>query len=222
MPQPPRQTKTKRSPYTKDRNMPGAYEGETVTRRGLFTGGVLVAGGLATAAFGLPALGFAIGPILEDQTPDDFLDVGPEDDFNPQTYVSKVMTLPGYSNIGEAGKTTIYVRKFDPERDTALEQYPYVAISTRCAHLGCPVRYVQASERFICPCHGGVYEFDGKVSGGPPVRPLDRFETRVEEGRVLVGPRFSVNSSLEKFSPRDPSNHLDGLWQYLYPARPTT
>ena len=26
----------------------------------------------------------------------------------------------------------------------------------------------------------------------------------------------------ERFSPRDPSNHLDGLWQYLYPARPTT
>ena len=42
------------------------------------------------------------------------------------------------------------------------------------------------------------------------------------QGRVLVGPRFSVNSHFEKFSPRDPSNHLDGLWQYLYPARPTT
>ena len=39
---------------------------------------------------------------------------------------------------------------------------------------------------------------------------------------VFLGHRFSVNSKLEKFSPRDPSNHLDGLWQYLYPARPTT
>jgi menaquinol-cytochrome c reductase iron-sulfur subunit len=202
--------------------MPGAYEGETVTRRGLFTGGALAAGGIATAAFALPALGFAIGPILEDQSPERFLDVGPEEDFNPQTYTSTVVTLPGYESVGEAGKTTVYVRKLDPKRDTKLTQYPYVAISTRCAHLGCPVRYVQASERFICPCHGGVYEFDGKVSGGPPVRPLDRFETKVEDGRVLVGPRFSVNSSLEKFKPRDPSNHLDGLWQYLYPSRPST
>ena len=58
-------------------------------------------------------------------------------------------------------------------------------------HLGCPVRFVTASRRFICPCHGGVYGFQGEVDGGPPVRPLDRFYTQVEAGRVLVGPRFS-------------------------------
>ena len=49
------------------------------------------------------------------------------------------------------------------------------------------------------------------------MRPLDRFYTRVELGRVQIGDRFSLNSDLERFSPRDPSNHLDGLWQYLYP-----
>jgi Rieske Fe-S protein len=185
------------------------------------TGGALAAGGIASAAFGLPALGFALGPIFEDQRGERFLDVGPETDFNPQTYVAKVITLV-FDQVGETGKTTIYVRRFDPTRDTDKLKQPYIAISTRCAHLGCPVRYVQASERFICPCHGGVYQFDGKVAGGPPVRPLDRFETKVEKGRVLVGDRFSVNSKLQKFSPRDPSNHLDGLWQYLYPSRPTT
>jgi Rieske Fe-S protein len=215
-----RPKKTKKSPYTADRGMVGAYEGETVTRRALFTGGAMAAGGIATAAFALPALGFALGPIFSDTEPERFLDVGPEADFNPQTYVPKVITIT--PDIGETGKTTIYVRRRDPARDTKLTQFPYVAISTRCAHLGCPVRYVQAAERFICPCHGGVYQFDGKVAGGPPVRPLDRFETKVENGRVLVGDRFSVDSSLRKFSPRDPSNHLDGLWQYLYPSRPTT
>ena len=201
--------------------MPGAFEGETVTRRRFMTGGALAAVGIASAAFGLPALGFALGPVLEDQQGERFLDVGPVGDFNPDTYVSKVITLT-FDEVGEAGKTTIYVRKADPKKDKDNLGFPFIAISTRCAHLGCPVRYVQASERFICPCHGGVYEFDGKVAGGPPVRPLDRFETKVENGRVLVGDRFSVNSKLKKFSPRDPSNHLDGLWQYLYPSRPTT
>jgi menaquinol-cytochrome c reductase iron-sulfur subunit len=219
VPQPPR--KTRRSPYTADRGLPGAFEGETVTRRGFMTGGALAAGGIATAAFGLPALGFALGPIFERTVPERFLDVGPESDFNPQTYVAKVITILG--DAGEAGKTTVYIRRRDAKRDTAraLLGYPYIAISTRCTHAGCPVRYVQASERFICPCHGGVYRFDGKVDGGPPVRPLDRFETRVANGRVLVGPRFSVNSQLEQFPPRDPSNHLDGFWKYLYPPRPT-
>jgi Rieske Fe-S protein len=217
---PSKRPKKKKSPYTVDRGMVGAFEGETVTRRTLFTGGAMAAGGIASAAFGLPTLAFALGPVFEDQEPEIFQDVGPEDDFNAQTYVPKVITL--VPDIGEPGKTTIYVRRRDPARDTKLTQYPYIVISTRCAHLGCPVRYVQAAERFICPCHGGVYEFDGKVAGGPPVRPLDRFETKVERGRVLVGDRFSVNSELKKYPPRDPSNHLDGLWKYLYPPRPTT
>ena len=88
-------------------------------------------------------------------------------------------------------------------------------------HLGCPVHFVQAAQRFICPCHGGVYDFIGKVHGGPPVRPLDRFYTRVADGTVFIGPRFSVNSELERFSPRDPGEPLDGVGQYLYPSRPT-
>ena len=87
-------------------------------------------------------------------------------------------------------------------------------------HLGCPVRFVQASARFICPCHGGVYGFSGEVDGGPPVRPLDRFYTE-SAGQRRVGPRFSVNSELERFSPRFPGEELDGIGQYLYPSRPT-
>ncbi|HEX8068205.1 MAG TPA: Rieske 2Fe-2S domain-containing protein [Thermoleophilaceae bacterium] len=208
-----------KSPYTKDRELPGAWEGETVTRRRVFTGGAVAAGGIMTAAFGLPALGFALGPMFERTEPLRFQDVGTERDFNTQSYVPRVITIT--DDVGEAGKTTIYVRKFDPSRDKDDLGQPYVAISTRCMHLGCPIRYVAASERFICPCHGGVYEFDGSVGGGPPVRPLDRFETRVRAGRVQVGPRFSLNSKLERFKVRDPSNHLDGLWQYLYPSRPT-
>jgi menaquinol-cytochrome c reductase iron-sulfur subunit len=200
--------------------MPGAYEGETVTRRRLFTGGALAAGGIASAAFGLPTLGFALGPVFEQTEAGRFQDVGPVSDFSAETYVSKVITL--VDDEGEAGKTTIYVRKSDPAKDKDKLGQPYIAMSNRCMHLGCPVRYVEASERFICPCHGGIYEFDGKVGGGPPVRPLDRFETSVRAGRVQVGPRFSLDSSLHRFKVRDPSNHLDGLWQYLYPSRPTT
>jgi menaquinol-cytochrome c reductase iron-sulfur subunit len=218
---PPENPKARRSRYTAERGIPGAFEGETVTRRRFMEGSALAVGGIASAAFGLPALGFALGPIFEDQEPERFEDVGPESDFSPRTYVPRVINL--VPNVGEVGKTTIYVRRFDPGRDNKRnDDQPYVAISTRCAHAGCPVRYFQASERFICPCHGGIYDFEGKVEGGPPVRPLDRFYTKVENGRVLVGDRFSVNSELERFSPRDPSNHLDGLWKYLYPARPTT
>src|SRR3954467_10893490 len=144
----PKQPKQRKSPYTVERGIVGAYEGETVTRRMLFTGGVLAAGGIATAAFTLPALGFALGPVFSRTEARNWQDVGAEGDFNPLTYTSAVTTIDPYT--GETGKTTVYIRRRDPSRDTAKEllKYPYVAISTRCMHLGCPVRYVQASERF--------------------------------------------------------------------------
>jgi quinol---cytochrome c reductase iron-sulfur subunit, bacillus type len=201
--------------------MAGAFEGETVTRRRFMTGTAMAAGGIAGAAIGLPALGFALGPLFEDTIPTRWQDVGGEDEFNPQSYVPRVINI--VPDIGEPGRTTIYVRRFDPGRDNPRNKdQPYVAISNRCMHLGCPVRYIQASQKFVCPCHGGIYNFDGKVAGGPPVRPLDRFYTRVRGRRVEVGDRFSLNSQLKRFKPRDPSNHLDGLWKYLYPSRPTT
>ncbi len=219
----PSQNPDKSSRYTSGRGIAGAFEGETVTRRRFMEGTALAVGGIASAAFGLPALGFALGPIFEDTSPTRWQPVGSEGDFNLGSYVPRVINIE--ASIGDVGKTTVYVRRFDKKRDKVIkgqQPQPYVAISTRCAHLGCPVRYIQASGKFVCPCHGGVYGFQGQVEGGPPVRPLDRFYTRVRSGQVEVGDRFSVNSELRRFSPRDPSNHLDGLWQYLYPARPTT
>jgi menaquinol-cytochrome c reductase iron-sulfur subunit len=209
-----------KSKYTLDRGMPGAFEGETVTRRRFMTVGGQAAGGVAAAAFLLPALGFAVGPIFK-SSPHRWESVGPEDLFNEFNYVPVVLTLN--PEIGEAGKTTAYVRKKNPAIDTDPydKDTPYIAISSRCAHLGCPVRWVDAAERFICPCHGGVYDLLGRRVGGPPVRPLDRFYTRVNAAaEVELGPRFSVNSELRRFSPRDPGEPLDGIGQYLYPSRP--
>jgi quinol---cytochrome c reductase iron-sulfur subunit, bacillus type len=199
-------------PQTK---MPGYFEGETMTRRALFTGGAMAAGGIAGAAIVLPAIGFAIGPVFKEEDIV-YQDVGPVSEFTEDNYVPKTITIS--SGVGEAGKTTVYIRKTSPALP-GEKPGGFVAISTRCAHLGCPVRWVVAAERFVCPCHGGVYDFQGKVAGGPPVRPLDRFVTRVRNGQVQLGPRYSVNSDLERFSPRDPGEPLDGLWQYLYPKR---
>jgi menaquinol-cytochrome c reductase iron-sulfur subunit len=212
-----RQTKSK---YTSDRLIPGAFDGETITRRRLMTGGANVAGAVAVSAFLLPALGFALGPVFEKHE-QRWQAVGPIDEFPDDTYVPKVITI--VDGIGQAGKSTAYVRKRNAKLDTDKpDQYnQYIAISTRCMHLGCPVRFVEAAARFICPCHGGVYDFEGKVDGGPPVRPLDRFYTRVRNGQLEIGPRYSVNRELHRFSPRDPAQPLDGVGQYLYPSRPT-
>ena len=224
MPQPRRSPA--KSKYTEDRLIPGSFEGETVTRRRAMSLAVHGGGLVAVAAFTLPALGFAVGTAVFERPPVSWEAVGAPDDFPDDTYVPKVITnVPG---IGEVGKTTVYIRAYNPrydgEQDSSIPGGgEFIALSTRCMHLGCPVRFVEASERFICPCHGGVYDFTGQVDGGPPVRPLDRFYTRVEGGQVEIGPRYSVNSEFERFpSYRDPGQDLDGIGQYLYPGRFST
>jgi Rieske Fe-S protein len=211
---PPRRT-------TLEAGVPGAFEGETVTRRRFMTGGANAAALIAGSAIVLPAAGFAIGPVFH-RAPATWLDVGRLGDFPHTTYLPRVITIA--ADIGDAGRTTIFVRRRDPavDKEPGDRFNQVIAITSRCAHVGCPVNYVDAARSFVCPCHGGVYNFRGIRVGGPPPRPLDRFYTRVRAGRVEVGPRYSVNSQLKRFSPRDSGESLDGIGQYLYPPRFTT
>lgn len=195
----------------------GYFEGESMSRRRALTIAVQAVGGVAGAIIVLPAVGFAVAPIFK--KPEEIWEsVGPTSRFSADTYKPVVFTL--VQGIGEAGKTTAFVRQ--GSKKYGEEPSSYVAISTRCAHLGCPVNFVAAAGSFVCPCHGGVYDFQGKVIGGPPVRPLDRFQTRVVKGQVQLGPRYSVTSQLDPVRYRDPGEYTGGVWNYIYPPRPDT
>jgi Rieske Fe-S protein len=205
---------------TSDEHVPGAFEGETLTRRRLMTTGAHATGAIATAAILLPALGFAAGPIFRRETAR-WEPIGRPGDFPDDTYVTKVITIePG---VGEAGKTTIFVRRRNPriDLDPADRFNRFLALTSRCAHVGCPVGFKEAAQVFVCPCHGGVYDLLGRRISGPPPRPLDRFYTRVRRGLVEVGPRYSLDSELRRHSARDPGETLDGIGKYLYPPRLT-
>jgi Rieske Fe-S protein len=195
---------------------PGYFEGESMTRRRVLNVAVQALGGVAGAAVVLPAVGFALAPVFDEEE-EIWQPVGAPGDFSADTYKQAVITV--VEDIGETGKTTAYIRRGSPELDESPDEF--IAVSNRCVHAGCPTRFVQAAGNFICPCHGGVYDFQGKVIGGPPVRPLDRFQTRVQSGRVEVGPRYSVTSQLDPVRTRDPGEFTGGIWNYLYPPRPS-
>jgi menaquinol-cytochrome c reductase iron-sulfur subunit len=199
-----------------------ADDDDTLTRRRFMGSTAMAAGAVATAAFTVPAVGLAVAPIFERQGVR-WQRVAPLADVPRKTFLPVVISLT-LDPIGEAAKSTAFVRRRVPGVDREPEDYynRFIAVSSRCAHVGCPVNYVDAARSFVCPCHGGVYDFRGVRVGGPPPRPLDRFLTRVRRGWLELGPRYSVDSRLRRYSPRDPGEGLDGIGRYLYPARPTT
>lgn len=62
------------------------------------------------------------------------------------------------------------------------------AFSPLCTHLGCAYRWASAQKKFTCPCHGSVFDMEGKVLAGPADRPLDRYSTKLEGSRLWLGP----------------------------------
>jgi nitrite reductase/ring-hydroxylating ferredoxin subunit len=48
------------------------------------------------------------------------------------------------------------------------------AVSLRCTHLGCLLRFNAAERSWDCPCHGSRFAPDGGVLEGPAVTPLPR------------------------------------------------
>jgi Rieske Fe-S protein len=205
---------------TTDEQVPGAFEGETITRRRLMSIGTNVAGAVAAAAIVLPVVGFASGPVGK-RTPTTWQPIGPASAVPDDTFVAHVVEFA--PDLGSIGKTTVFARRRNPALDTepADQWNRFIVVTSRCSHVGCPVGFYDAAKSFICPCHGGVYDLRGRRTGGPPPRPLDRFYTRVRRGQLEVGPRYSVDSNLHRYSPRDPGEPLDGIGKYLYPPRLT-
>lgn len=67
------------------------------------------------------------------------------------------------------------------------ENGSYQVFEPHCTHLGCAYAWNVEADRFECPCHGGKFRADGARISGPPKRPLDQFETRVENNILKIG-----------------------------------
>jgi menaquinol-cytochrome c reductase iron-sulfur subunit len=133
---------------------------------------------LIGAAVTLPVVGFVFAPLLR-KSPEIWRTVGPADSFRVGATVEVVIEdsspLPWSGITAETG---VWLRRDNASRFTAF--------SLNCSHLGCPVRWVDEANLFMCPCHGGVYYADGAVAAGPPPRGLTRYPVRVRSGNVEI------------------------------------
>jgi len=62
----------------------------------------------------------------------------------------------------------------------------FLALSSKCSHLGCTVPWDEGTHRFPCPCHASVFDMTGDVLSPPAPRPLDLLQVTIEGGVVKV------------------------------------
>jgi Rieske Fe-S protein len=78
-------------------------------------------------------------------------------------------------------------RKIHTKAFIVMSKSGLFALSPVCTHLGCLVNWDYNKKEFICPCHGGKYDMEGKVRGGPPPAPLNRLPLEVRDEKVYIG-----------------------------------
>lgn len=153
-------------------------ENEAISRRDFFSKLSLGLGGVCTAMIGAPVVGFVLAPLFQ-RIPHSWIPLGDAGDYEiGKTVKVSFMDPSPLPWAGITANTAAWLRRDGPEQFTVFSVY--------CTHLGCPVRWLQDSELFLCPCHGGAYYKDGSVAAGPPPKPLIRYEVRIVQGRVEI------------------------------------
>lgn len=60
------------------------------------------------------------------------------------------------------------------------------AIYAKCTHLGCTPNWIEAENKFKCPCHGSGYDSEGRNFEGPAPRPMDRASVELDGDGLMV------------------------------------
>lgn len=152
---------------------------EKSTRRSFYVGAIYSLMGAITAALGAPALVYLLFPpkVVKE---DEWVEVGDVTRLQPQVPVEMVFRRnrkDGWKIISE--KATAWVVKTADEK--------VVAYGPQCTHLGCAYHWDNGKHEFLCPCHTSLFAMDGKVTAGPAPRPLDRFDVKVENNKLMLG-----------------------------------
>jgi menaquinol-cytochrome c reductase iron-sulfur subunit len=70
--------------------------------------------------------------------------------------------------------------------DYPVVNMSFVIFSPICPHLGCRYNWSNDANRFVCPCHGSQYSFEGAHLAGPAPRGLDPLPFREKRGTAEV------------------------------------
>ena len=141
---------------------------DKVTRRGFFSWAAVAWIGFTAAIGGCATiLNRFLFPNVLYEPPTTFR-VGQAEDFSPGVVDERFKESNGVWIVNSNGRL-----------------YALIAI---CTHLGCPPNWLEAQNKFKCPCHGSGYYKDGINFEGPTPRPLERARIFVDadDGQLVV------------------------------------
>jgi menaquinol-cytochrome c reductase iron-sulfur subunit len=152
---------------------------ETIDRREFLGTATVAIGGFISLGIGVPAVVYVVSPALQDSAEQDWIQLGSVSKVEidtPTLFKTTIERQTGW--IISQQEVSVYVLT-DNGRD-------FVAMSNICTHLGCRVRWIADQRQFFCPCHNAAFDEAGNVVNGPPPRPLDRYEVKVENDQLYI------------------------------------
>ncbi len=138
-------------------------------------------GSIMGLVIGLPAIGYLLSPATKTQQQDDWISVGPIENYPisiPTLFSFTRTTINGWEKT--VNSYGVYItRRGEVESNVS-------AFSNLCTHLSCRVTWKDDNQEYECPCHNAIFDIDGNVVSGPPPKPLSVFETKVEDGVLFI------------------------------------
>jgi len=150
----------------------------SISRKGFLVKLSLSLAALSAVMASIPVLSALLAPLLESAN-EKWRTVGILTDFPEGT-----TKLVQFENADPKPYAGVTARSAAWLRHNGKNEF--VAFAVNCTHLGCPVRWEDTAQLFMCPCHGGVYYKDGSVAAGPPPKPLTKYEVRVNNNEVQI------------------------------------
>jgi menaquinol-cytochrome c reductase iron-sulfur subunit len=160
---------------------------EVTTRRGFFVAAIYGCGAAIAASLGLPALAYLLLP-PKVRKEDEWIEAGDISNLavnSPVELTFRRTRTDGWKVTSEKGSAWA-VKQPDGN---------IVAFGPQCTHLGCPYHWEEEKKDFLCPCHTSVFAVDGSVVSGPAPRPLERYQTKLQGSKLLLG---QLGGSTEK------------------------
>ncbi len=134
---------------------------------------------LLGALVGIPVLGTFLSPVFRRQEKAEWVAVGPVPSFGQEPHLAHHVHPAHEGWVNVTAHMQLWV--------VQTPQGGYRVFDNHCTHLGCAYHWDASVQRFICPCHNGQFDVTVKVLAGPPPRPLDYYDAKVEAGILYMG-----------------------------------